>query len=198
MNAHEPGSIIYLNGASSAGKTTLARGLQAHLTLPFWHYSIDHYRDSGILPMERIRSGEFPWPGLRGAFFEGFHASIPALAAAGNHLILEHIVENADWLRRVVGLLRGFDVFFVAVHCPLGELEARERRRGDRPIGDARADFHAVHEHCVYDVEVDSTADLADNVHQVVAAWQRRSAPSGFERMVAAQGGENFTGTTSC
>lgn len=35
------GAIILLNGASSAGKSTLARALQARLPLPFRHWSID-------------------------------------------------------------------------------------------------------------------------------------------------------------
>lgn len=31
------GHIIFLNGASSSGKSSLARVLQARLSQPFWH-----------------------------------------------------------------------------------------------------------------------------------------------------------------
>jgi tRNA A37 threonylcarbamoyladenosine biosynthesis protein TsaE len=34
-----PGRIILLNGASSSGKSTLARGLQAALEEPFWKHA---------------------------------------------------------------------------------------------------------------------------------------------------------------
>ncbi len=179
------GPVILLNGASSAGKSTLAQALQARLPAPFWHYSIDHLAAANVLPRARIDSGEFPWPGLREQFFEGFHNSIPALALAGNHLVVEHIVETRAWLNRLLQLLDGFDVFFVGVHCPLEELERRERARGDRRIGEARADFEVTHRFGVYDFECSSTEPAAAVATRLVEAWQARTAPSAFERMAA-------------
>src|SRR5882757_8544933 len=129
------GKIIFINGASSSGKSTLSAALQAKLEEPFWHFSIDHLREARVLPMQRIRSGDFLWPALRPAFFEGFHRCLPALAGAGNNLIVEHIVETEVWMQRLVQILEQFDVFFVGVHCPLPELERRETARGDRRIG---------------------------------------------------------------
>ena len=176
------GHIILLNGASSAGKSTLALALQRRLPQPFWHYSMDHLRVAKVLPWERIESGEFPWrPTQREQFFEGFHNSIPAFAAAGNNLIVEHIVETADWMRRLLALLQNFDVFFVGVHCPLDELERRERQRGDRRIGEARADFEVTHTFGRYDFEC-SMNDEPDVVAARVAdAWAQRSGCSAFE-----------------
>lgn len=94
------GRIILVHGPSSSGKSTLCRALQDALDEPFWHYSIDHLRDGGVLPLARIQRGEFSWPDLREAFFEGFHRSVAAFAGAGNDLIVEHIVENDDSLAR--------------------------------------------------------------------------------------------------
>jgi chloramphenicol 3-O phosphotransferase len=85
------GKIILLNGASSSGKSTLARELQNRLDAPFWHYSIDHLIAAKILPSSRVKSAEFSWHDMRPSFFEGFHRSIPAFAEAGNNLIVEHI-----------------------------------------------------------------------------------------------------------
>jgi len=52
-------------------------------------------------------------------------------------------------------------VCFVGVHCPLEELEQRERARDDRPIGQARAQLAYVHRQETYDVEVDTHAGKA-------------------------------------
>ena len=176
-----PGGIIFLNGASSSGKSTLARAIQARISVPFWHYSIDHYRDSNVLPMDRIKTGEFEWRELRVAFFHGFHASIPALVNAGNNIILEHIVEDELWFKRnLASALLGQDVFFVGVHCPVEELERRERVRGNRPIGDAGKDFARVHAHCVYDCEIDSSEELDSNVARVCREWSDRSSSGAF------------------
>jgi chloramphenicol 3-O phosphotransferase len=181
------GKVILVNGASSSGKSTLCRALQARLDQPFWHFSIDHLRDSGILPTQRIRNGEFAWADMRPAFFDGYHRCLPALAAAGNNVLAEHIVETAAWMSRLLQLLEPFDAFFVGIHCPLDELLRRERRRGDRREGEARQDFAIVHTFCSYDLEIDSTQPLADNVDAVLRAWHSRSRPGAFQKMLAAQ-----------
>ena len=141
----ELGKIILINGASSSGKSTLARQLQQTLPSPFWHFSFDHLRDSNALPMARVRSGEFDWSAMRPAVFDGFHRCLPVLAEAGNNLIVDHIIENEMWMSDLVKLLTGLDVFFVGVHCPLPELERRERERGNRRVGEARTDYQIVH-----------------------------------------------------
>lgn len=183
MNAPVPGRIILLNGASSSGKSSLAHALQARIDSPFWHISIDHLRDSGVLPMARIKSGEFDWRLMREAFFLGFERSLLAYVEAGNDLIVEHIMESEAWLLRLAETLAGHDVFFVGVHCELAELECREQARGDRPIGDARRDFHRIHSYCVYDIEIDAMQDREANADAVIAAWRSRARPAAFERL---------------
>jgi chloramphenicol 3-O phosphotransferase len=106
---------------------------------------------------------------------------------SGNDLIVEYIVETEAWMRRLIDLLEGCDVFFVGIHCRLDELERRERARGDRRIGDARHDFQKVHGHCVYDAELDATSLPAEvNADRVLALWRRRQRPSAFERLASA------------
>ena len=182
------GRIILLNGASSSGKSSLARAVQARIEEPFWHISIDHLRDSGVLPTARIRSGEFQWTAMRDAFFEGFEQSLLAYVRCGNNLIVEHIMESRAWLLRLAGLLAGQDVFFVGLHCDLGELERREAARGDRRIGDARRDFHQVHSYCRYDAELDSAVAPEANADRLIAAWRARAKSSAFQRLLAEAG----------
>ena len=176
------GRIILLHGASSSGKSSIARALQARLPSPFWHISIDHLRDAGVLPLERVRRGEFAWAEMREAFFLGFERSLVAYAETGNDLIVEYIVETAEWMQRLAATLHRFDVFLIGVHCPLDELERRERARGDRPLGDARRDFFTVHEHAAYDFEVDATERPERNADLIIAAWRTRSGAGAFSR----------------
>jgi len=178
------GRIILLNGASSAGKSSLAQALQRQLPEPFWHWSIDHLMAARVLPHERIDSGEFAWAAMRPAFFDGFHRSIPALTAAGNDLIVEHIVETCEWMQCLLALLAPFDVFFVGVRCPLHELERRERERGDRRPGSAREDDATTHAFGAYDFEVDTTSAPADALaSEVLRAWNARRHPGAFARL---------------
>jgi chloramphenicol 3-O phosphotransferase len=178
------GKIILLNGASSSGKSTLAAAVQAQIGEAFWHYSIDHLKAGGVLPSERIESGDFAWSSLRPAFFDGFHRSIPALASAGNNLIVEHIVEQREWMNRLLLLLEPHDVFFVGVHCPVDELERRERHRRDRRIGEARSDFEVTHTFGKYDLELETTSSASLLAGALILAWTSRSQPSAFSAML--------------
>ena len=163
--------MIFLHGASSSGKSTLARALQAKLGAPFWHYSIDHLRDSGVLPSARIKAGDFQWRDMRAAFFDGFHRSVAAFADAGNNIILEHILDTPGWREQLAQLLASHDVLFVGLHVSVEKLNRREKARGDRPLGSAEADYHSIHRGLRYDLEVRTDRDLDVNVAAIISTW---------------------------
>lgn len=172
--------IIFLHGASSSGKSTIARELQKRIERPFWHISIDHLRDAGVLPTERFKNGDFCWADARMAFFDGFHRSLKAYADAGNDLILEHILDTEGWLEKLADLLTEHDVFFAAVHSPLEVLIEREATRGDRPLGSAKRDFDTIHVGKKYDIELLSTDGVEFNVERLLAAWRTGCRSSNF------------------
>ncbi|HEY0814140.1 MAG TPA: AAA family ATPase [Pseudonocardia sp.] len=178
--AQRSGHVIVLNGASSSGKSTLARRLQDALAVPFLLLSADQLIEAGVLPRRRDTAGLFAWVGeLRPRFFDGFHRCIPAVAAAGNNVIVEHVVEFVEWRAQLDDLLRGFDVFWVAVHCDVAEIDRREAARGDRAPGEGRAhvEQNRIHDHGAYALHVDTTCGVSDALVQaVVDAWSRARA----------------------
>jgi chloramphenicol 3-O phosphotransferase len=173
-----PGRIIFLTGASSSGKSTLAKAMQQALPEPFLHVSSDHLVASGVLPARRDPDGPFAWwQQMRPRFFDGFHRCLPALAAAGNDLIVEHIIEFRAWRESLASLLGGLDVFLVGVHCELAEIDRRERGRGDRRTGEGRSHVETdlIHTFGPYDFDVDTTQAAPGAVAaSVLAAWQSR------------------------
>ena len=66
------GRVIYLNGASSSGKTTIARGLQESLDEPYMHLTVDGYLHQ--LPGKYLADGEY-LSGALPALLEGFNPS---------------------------------------------------------------------------------------------------------------------------
>ncbi len=173
-----------MNGASSAGKSTLARAIQQAISEPFWHISSDQLVEAQMLPTRQNEGGDFAWPAMRPRFFDAFHLCIPAIASAGNNIIVDHVIEFDSWMKQLVDLLSSFDVFFVGVHCSLKELEHRELKRGNRKIGEARDHFQVVHTFGIYDFEVDSTKLPDENARHIILAWKARKTPSAFERML--------------
>jgi len=177
-----PGRIIILNGASSAGKSTLAKALQRVLDEPFLHVSSDQLVAAGMLPQRRDDGGPFDWwHRVRPRFFSGFHRCLPALAEAGNDLIVEHIIEFRSWRTELAVLLADLDVFLVGVHCAVDELDRRERARGDRRLGEGRThvEVDGIHTFGPYDFEVDTTTGVsAELVDSVLNAWRNRTRSS--------------------
>jgi chloramphenicol 3-O phosphotransferase len=181
-------SLILLNGASSAGKTTLCKAVREHIPAPFLHFSLDFFMfEADVLPKRRDPDLGISWATIKPKLFDGFYRCLPALLQAGNNLVVDVIIEN-DWQKmRLLEALHGFDVFFVGVHCPLPELERRERLRGDRTTGDAAQDFLTVHTFLPYDFTVDSSLAAQENAKKIVTAWQKRKQQGVFGQASNAQ-----------
>src|SRR5438105_11881142 len=88
---------------------------------------------------------------------EGARAAVSALAAAGNRVIFDTVLQDPAWLVELAATLRGMPTVFVGVYCSPEVLDARERDRGDREVGMARRLHEVVHAHGRYDVEVDTS-----------------------------------------
>jgi chloramphenicol 3-O phosphotransferase len=168
--------VILLNGPSSSGKSTLGRALQRKMDSPFLYFSSDQLVEAKVLPDLARLGAEWEWKRIRPRFFDGFHRSIAALAEAGNDLIVEHVLECEAWYLDCLRLLAPHDLFFVGVHCPLEELERRERARGNRYIGEGRSHLEeGVHTWGPYDFEIDtSLRDPEANAESVKAAFTGR------------------------
>lgn len=150
------GTIIFLNGTSSSGKSTVAKALQRLLDSPAMHVEVDTF--AHMLPEGFLETADPPVRKEAAArLISGFHQAVAALAAAGNTIILDHVVPSPKWWQECMTLFAPYTLLTVGVHCPLAELEQREAARGDRQPGLARMQLEHVHQHGPYQVEVDTS-----------------------------------------
>ncbi|MBY8339101.1 chloramphenicol phosphotransferase CPT family protein [Streptomyces spinosirectus] len=177
-----PGLIIFLNGTSSSGKSSIAKELLQILDEPYFHMPVDAFhamRTRRELDPEEL-------PGVLRRTWMGYHRAVAGMAAAGNNVVVDHILSE-DW--RLPDCLELFDarnVVLVGVRCSPAELQRREQARGDRPAGLAAMQFERVHAHGCYDLECDTTATGArDCARQISAFLPRRPTPTAFERLRA-------------
>ncbi len=169
------GTIIVLDGSTSAGKTTLARCLQRMLGEPYWHLPVDAFT-----PMLPVQPQAVP----DDAFLSVYHRCIEVVASAGHNVIADTGMLEAAWLSECVRLLSPFRVLFVAVSCPLEELERRERQRGDRPVGYARSMAERVHRHGTHDLIVDTSVNSPEECASIMrSALGALTDGCAFERM---------------
>lgn len=183
-NLATTGKIIIINGPSSSGKTTLAFAVQRQFDIPFLRFSFDLFLDNRALPTEQIRSGAFSWETMKPSVIHGIQQCVPALATAGNNVIFDHIIETKPMLSHLLQSISTLDVFFVGLHCSLPELERREFQRGNRRVGDARADLETVHNITSYDLELNSEETVEHNAKVLIGAWKKRKRPCALDRMI--------------
>lgn len=174
--------IILLNGCTSAGKTSLARELQAQLPTPYLRYGIDdafamlplrlHNHPDGFFFDTDDRGEVRLNHGRNGRAVLKAHARAAArFANEGLDLILDEVLIDDELKRDWHGVFADFNVLAVGVHCALPELIRRERERGDRLIGQAKGQYDLVHADMRYDLEADTTsATPAQIAAEVVAA----------------------------
>ncbi|MEQ5788788.1 AAA family ATPase [Erythrobacter sp. NFXS35] len=161
-------ALIFLNGTTSSGKTSIARALQDELVRPYCVTGIDdafamlpdrlHNNPDGFFfdrdERDHVRLN-FGRIGL--ACLKAHHRSVAAMARSGIDLICDEVILTEELRRDWHEVLSGVRTAFVGVHCSLEELERREIIRGDRVIGQARGQFDIVHLRMQYDIVVNST-----------------------------------------
>jgi chloramphenicol 3-O phosphotransferase len=189
--------VIFLNGASSSGKTTLGKALQDASDEPYLLMGLDScfamvpdqwaggpmgaHRAQGFqyvdLPEEDGRpvTGITYGPiGLR--MLKGFHRAVRSFVAEGNAVIVDELMLGPEIRDHWFTTLADLDVFTVGVYCDLTELERRELpRRG--PAGLARWSAARVHEGMTYDAVVDTTTRSPEVCAQEVLARVLTTAP---------------------
>ena len=153
------GRVILLNGASSAGKSTLARNLQLLLKEAAMIFSMDDYlamsRGKHETALDAVRESGLP-------FIESFHAAIAEAARKGALVIVDHVIgESRRWIQDLLNRLDGIPRILVRVECRQDVLLERERRRTDRTPAPAHAQRqHAgIHRHFPHDFSIDTSAD---------------------------------------
>lgn len=177
------GQVIFLNGTSSSGKSSIAEQLLLVLERPFFHMSVD------VINAMRARERTLELaPGELAAVLArtraGFHRAVAGMAHAGNDLVVDYILSEQWRLLDCLTVLSGLDVVFVGVRCPEQELARREKARGDRQPGQAAAQLQQVHSYGSYDIECDTTAasprDCAVSIKQ---SLDQLPLPRAFDRL---------------
>jgi chloramphenicol 3-O phosphotransferase len=199
------GNIIFLNGTSSSGKTSIVKALQEIMEGYYIRTGIDHFLDAappkihvssdGISPAtadgflwvfpngdERVSELRVGPAALR--LWAGMHGAAAALATAGNDVIIDDVIFDSRVLKEAVNTLHTFNVLFVGVRCSFEIAEQREQARGDRTQGLVKAHYDLVHSHGIYDFEVDTaTLTALECAIQIRNRLHNGTPPDALQRL---------------
>lgn len=184
-----PGTILLLNGASSSGKTSIVRALQMELP--------DAYLDAGLDRFLWMLPGRYLqrplWDDVLGLATEagetghrlvlGMHRAIAALSRAGNGVVADHVLVEPTWVIDCAAMLADLPAWLIGVRCPLPVLVERERRRGDRTLGQAAGQHERVHAHEIYDFEVDTSLMSPEECADAIIRQIKVTPPFAFRTL---------------
>lgn len=156
-------TVIFINGTSSSGKTSLLKLLQKKLPEPYLDMGIDKF--IWMLPSryldrplwddvlgKAVHSGPVGW-----SLFSGMHHAIAAAASRGNNILADHVFVEKAWVDECATLFADMNAYLIGLTCPLEILEQREKDRKDRTLGQAKMQYEVIHKFAQYDLELDTS-----------------------------------------
>lgn len=169
----QPARVIVLNGTSSAGKTSLAKAMQAMWAVPLHHIQLDAFRDmeppgywDGWETQEK-EAIDLKTAALCGAM----HSAVNAYSKHGQEVVFDTAITNPYARQLFAEDLSDLPVYLVAVHCSAEQLDLREKARGDRPVGRAASQVNWIHKRMQYDFEVDTTHTTPQESANAIVLW---------------------------
>ncbi|MBF9000530.1 chloramphenicol phosphotransferase CPT family protein [Vibrio nitrifigilis] len=189
--------VVILNGASSSGKSSIAKALQAILPDYYLHMGIDTFiammpEKSNALSRADEPSDGFYWQTQQHAagtvkricsgtygkqVNRAYHSTVKHLANSGLKVIVDDVMngeqEQQAWLSALVEVKH----IFVGVMCDEHTLAQRERSRPDRINGSAIEQACRVHQGVTYDITVSTSKHTANECAQLIRDFIFSSRP---------------------
>lgn len=183
-------NVIILNGASSSGKSSIAKALQEVLPDNFLHIGIDSF--ISMMPQKTlnlstpdIASDGFYWRSVETAqgsvlriqsgqfgaqINRAYHSTVRHLVDSGLKVIVDDVMDGGREQREWLEALEGIETIFIAVRCSDADLCQREKKRSDRINGSALEQNTRVHNDVDYAFEVSTTQFTALECARQIAA----------------------------
>ncbi|KZS48851.1 chemotaxis protein [Paenibacillus glucanolyticus] len=157
------GLIVFMNGTSSSGKTSISMELKNQKEIPFHHLSIDDFFgnyddfiDTKFPDIEPTREVDDVGQILFDPIMSVYYATIKLFSEMGLNVIVDTVIDNDKRFNDYLDVLFDHPTLFVGVLCSKEELTRREQIRGDRQIGLASSQFDKVYCFNEYDLEVNT------------------------------------------
>jgi len=165
----EKAKIIFLNGVTSSGKTSISKAIQEIADDDFYHLSNDMFHDleAEIINKKYLNYGDL----VEGDIYMAesiiiMYHTVKVLAEQGTNVIVDGMLfETNGFIKKynktnydsMQSILDGFDVFMVEVFCPLDECRRRNIARGDRGENQSHEQNEIMNKKIKYDFSVDTS-----------------------------------------
>jgi chloramphenicol 3-O phosphotransferase len=150
-------TAIVLHGPTSAGKTSIAKALQADSATPAFHIAMDAF--SCMSNRTDMQSDDERDQAFR-LHCRSLQSTLRNVAASHFDIVLDLVLRDEEELDRCLAVLSSRPTFVIGIWSPLAVLEERERTREDRGNGMAREQFGHPAFKREYDMKIDTSTML--------------------------------------
>jgi len=161
------GVIIYLNGVTSTGKTTLATAIQRMSDENFYAISNDSVADMGS---RKFFETDY-WQYLADMILQGYHMT-KMLSDNGINVIFDGMVVERDEYKphyeNIKTIFKDSPLKMVEVFCPLEVCRQRNIDRGDRGVDQSESQNKYMSKEVVNDIFVDTNANSAEECAKII------------------------------
>jgi chloramphenicol 3-O phosphotransferase len=152
----EKGRILFLNGVTSSGKTSIVDALQAREDIFFWVLANDLFQQT---VGEQYLKRDY-WKYLSEAILMMYHTA-KLFSDMGKHVLLDGILvereEISPHYRQMSEILRENPLDIVEVYCPLSICRQRNLLRGDRYETQSQEQQDCMAKGIAYSLRVDTS-----------------------------------------
>lgn len=161
------GNIIYLNGVTSSGKTSIVQALRA-AGADFYYLSDDVFEDN-IIDIEYDAPGY--WDSLAEAVFL-MYKTARMFSDYGKTVVIDSmLLERNSFIphyTRVQQIYEGYPLRMVEVYCPLEICRQRNLLRNDRYESQSQEQATIMAQNVRYDLRLDTNCLTPDQCAQII------------------------------
>lgn len=166
------GKIIFLNGVTSVGKTTLSKEIQNLANTNFYYLSNDIFQQ---MISEKFLQENY-WKYLSEAIITMYHTA-KTLSDRNIDVIIDGMIlempefllnYNISHYKLVKSIFNDCPLILVNVFCPLDECRRRNIERGDRGIDQSDWQNEMMSKNIIYDIEVNTLLNNSKKCAELV------------------------------
>jgi len=161
------GIILYLNGVTSTGKTTLAKEIQEKADVNF--YTLSHDTFQQMISQKFLRQNY--WKHLSEAIIQAYQVA-KQMSDNGINVIYDGMILETDELKphyeKIIKIFNGSPLKMIEVYCPLEICKQRNIERGDRGENQSHEQSEIMAKNIIYDFSVDTSVYNAEKCAGII------------------------------
>lgn len=171
----EKGRIIYLNGVTSAGKTSIVEAIQERDDVFFYVVANDLFQE--MVGDRYLR--ENYWKYLSEVIIMMYHTA-KLYSDMGKNVLIDGILVERDEIaphyRQLTEILKDNPLDLVEVYCPLEICRKRNIARGDRSESQSDEQYELMAKDIAYKLRVDTSLHSAEECAEIIVSELLKAA----------------------